>query len=201
MPDTHDITIRQGSTFTRIFKYSQPQFSSAAITAITKAGQAVVTAVAHGIPADWKVWVVGVLGMTKLNHKSSYLRDPDWAYYAYYVAPNTIRLDVDTSALAAYTSGGELLYHPPMNLTGFTARMQIRKTVQDTAIVHTLTSENGGIILGGASGTVELNIPAATTATFTFDEAVYDLELISPTGTVSSPVNTSVVILTKEVTR
>lgn len=195
-----DITIKQGKTFTLTLKYGQPQFAVKAITGVTKSGQAVVTATGHGLTVDWPVWVVGVAGMDQLNHTSDELRDACAAYYAYYVDANSLRLDVDTTRFNAYTSGGEVLYHPPVNLTGFTARMQIRETVESTTVLHSLTTENGGITLGGAAGTIALTISATDTAAFTFDTAVYDLEIISGSGVVTE-VMSGTVTLGDEVTR
>lgn len=195
-----DISIKQGKTFTLTLKYGQPQFAVKAITGVTKSGQAVVTATGHGLTVDWPVWVVGVAGMDQLNHTSDELRDACAAYYAYYVDANGLRLDVDTTRFNAYTSGGEVLYHPPVNLTGFTARMQIRETVESTTVLHSLTTENGGITLGGAAGTIALTISATDTAAFTFDTAVYDLEVVSGGGVVTE-IASGAVLMNNEVTR
>jgi hypothetical protein len=195
----YDFTIQQGATFNPKLKYSQPQFTVKAITGITKSGQAVVTAASHGLTVDWPVWIVGVVGMEQINHRSEMLALANKAYYGYFVDANSIRLNVDTSRYVAYTSGGELLYHPPVNLTGYTARMNIRSTVDATTILQSLTTENGGIVLGGVAGTVDLLITATETALFTFRNAVYDLELIS--GTVVTRLLSGNVTLSKEVTR
>lgn len=195
-----DIAIKQGSTFSLTLKYGQPQFAVKAITGITKSGQAVVTATGHGLTVDWPVWIVGVAGMDQLNHTSDELRDACAAYYGYYVDANSLRLDVDTTRFGTYTSGGEVLYHPPVNLTGFTARMQIRETVESTTVLHSLTTENGGITLGGAAGTIALTISASDTAAFTFDTAVYDLEVVSAGGVVTE-VASGAVLMNDEVTR
>lgn len=198
---TDDITIKQGATFSLVIKYSQPRLDVATITGITKSGQATVSAAGHGIPTDWLVWIVGVEGMLKINHQPSELKDTAAAYYAYLVDANTVQLDLDTTRFGDYVSGGELLFHPPVNLTGYTARMQIRESLESTTVLHSMTTDpSGGIVLGGTAGTVTLSIPATTTAGFTFDCAVYDLELISSTGVVTA-VATGSVILTKEVTR
>jgi len=63
------------------------------------------------------------------------------------------------------------------NLTGHTARMQIRRQIEDTTVMLELTTENGRITLGGAAGTIELLITAADTSTLT-TSGVYDLELV-----------------------
>jgi hypothetical protein len=70
----------------------------------------------------------------------------------------------------------------PIDLTSWTARMHIRDT--SDALVHELTTENGGIALGGVAGTIALNISAADTAVFSFKDGKYDLELESPGGEV-----------------
>lgn len=69
------------------------------------------------------------------------------------------------------------------NFTGYTARMQVRRTVDSSTVIISLTTENGRITLGGAAGIIELNIAAADTATLT-SSGVYDLEIISNTGVV-----------------
>lgn len=199
MSTAYDITIKQGSTFSLTLKYGQPQFTVKTITGVTKSGQAVVTAPTHGLTIDWPVWVVGVNGMDQLNHKSDELRDACAAYYAYYVDGNSLRLDVDTTRFGAYTSGGEVLYHPPVNLTGFTARMQIRETIESTTTLVSLT-EASGITLGGTAGTIGITITATATALLDFDSAVYDLEVVSAGGIVT-PVTYGNVYLNDEVTR
>lgn len=197
---TYDFTVQQGSTFNPMLKYSQPQFVVKPITAITKSGQAVVTAAGHGLTIDWPVWVVGAVGMEQINHRSDQLNLANKAYFGYFVDANTIRLNVDTTRFNAYVSGGELLYHPPVNLTSFTARMQIRPTLEDTTVLVSLTTENGGITLGGVTGTIALLLTAAATAVLNFSNAVYDLEIIDATGVVTRLLSGNV-ILSKEVTR
>lgn len=197
---TFDFTVQQGATFNPQIKFSQPQFAVKPITAITRSGQAVVTAAGHGLTIDWPVWVVGVVGMEQINHRSDALNLANKAYFGYFVDANTMRLNVDTTRFNAYVSGGELLYHPPVNLTGFTARMQIRSTLEDTTVLVSLTTENGGIILGGVAGTIALLLTAAATAAFTFSNAVYDLEIIDAGGIVTRLLSGNV-ILSKEVTR
>lgn len=72
-----------------------------------------------------------------------------------------------------------------INLTGYTARMQFRKSKSDTVVLLSATTENLYITLGGVLGTVNLAIPNTVTAAFTFVRALYDIELISPAGVVT----------------
>lgn len=68
----------------------------------------------------------------------------------------------------------------PINLTGFLARLQIRAS--DGSLIADLSTENGGITLGGALGTIEFLISAATTSQMSFATALYDFKLIAPNG-------------------
>jgi len=67
---------------------------------------------------------------------------------------------------------GELL-----DLTGWTARMQIRPEIDSETVMVELTTENGRIVLGDEEGTVTLTLTADITEDFD-DEGVYDLELV-----------------------
>jgi hypothetical protein len=67
----------------------------------------------------------------------------------------------------------------PVDLTGYTARMQAKDKHKSTcAPIINITTENGGITLGGEEGTIDLLIPATETSGIYPKEYVYDLELI-----------------------
>lgn len=66
------------------------------------------------------------------------------------------------------------------DLTGWTARMQVRRRVSDDDVLVELTTENDRIILGDALGTVYLEIPADVTVDLPeVNNGRFDLELIS----------------------
>ena len=69
-----------------------------------------------------------------------------------------------------------------INLVGYTAAMKARVNFDSTSAFIDLTTENGGITLGGAAGTIQLDIDAATTAALATLSGVYDLELYSGAG-------------------
>jgi len=79
----------------------------------------------------------------------------------------------------------------PVDLTGFTAAMQIRAYPLASAVLYDASSN---ITLGGNAGTISLEIPAATTAGFTWWAAVYDLLLTDPSGSVTRFLNGSVTV-------
>ena len=72
----------------------------------------------------------------------------------------------------------------PVDLTGYTARMQIRKKYGSATTLLSLTTENGGIVLGGVTGTITLFISATDASSIDWTSGVYDLELVSAGGIV-----------------
>jgi len=87
-----------------------------------------------------------------------------------------------------------------VNLTGYTARLQIRESYAATTTLISLTNASG-ITLGGAAGTIAITITAAqTTALSAPGFGVYDLELVSAGGVVTRLLEGDVTI-SAEVTR
>lgn len=72
----------------------------------------------------------------------------------------------------------------PWDLTGYTARMQVRTTVEATDKLLDLTSSSG-ITLGGAAGTVAILVSATNMAALIAGRHVYDFEVVSGSGTVT----------------
>lgn len=78
----------------------------------------------------------------------------------------------------------------PIDLTGYSARMHIRPTVESSEIICNLTSDNfsacgTGLSLSGSnfttplsSGSIGIVISAASSSLFDFNEAFYDLEMV-----------------------
>lgn len=75
--------------------------------------------------------------------------------------------------------------YTPVDLTGCTARMQIRTAVESAEVVLELSTDNGRITLGGAAGTITMRLTAAETAALPPRlQAVYDLEIVHSNGDV-----------------
>lgn len=88
----------------------------------------------------------------------------------------------------------------PVDLTGCTARMQVRSEIESPVVLLALTTEDGGIALGGAAGTVDLYVSDEDTAAITWTAGVYDLEIVHPSGEVTRLIQGSVSV-SPEVTR
>jgi len=186
--------IYQGSTFNEVLRWETILKTYIPITAISKSAPLVVTAPAHGVPKEWRVRFTNILGMVELNSAENYHQVTE-------VTANSLTINtVNSLAYKEYISGGVLEYNTPVNLTGYTARMQIRNKVDSTTSIIELTTENSGIVLDNINKTILLKIPALTTSTFNFLNAVYSLELVASGGQVTTLVSGNITLV-KEVTR
>ena len=89
----------------------------------------------------------------------------------------------------------------PVNITDYTAEMQVRSYPNDTTVVLDLTTENGGITITGAEGLVELHATAEQTRAIDEGSYYYDLEITAPiTGVITRLVQGQAVV-SAEVTR
>ena len=204
MATNKDLTILQGKTFSLVLRWETSPVVHKAISAISLAnGAPRLTVTAHGLTSGWRSAVQRVLGMTPINAKSSPPKDKDY-HQVTVIDPNTIELndvspvDENGDEWPAYISGGFILYNTPASLASFTARMSIKDKVGGT-LLHSLTTENGGIALDDVNKTITLTIQPADTEAFTWKKGVYDLEMVSGTGVVTLTMYGQIAI-SKEVT-
>lgn len=200
---TYDITIRKGATFSQVLRWESLPLVYKAITAITKAGPAAITAAGHGLKEGWRATVSNAGGMRQINAKNWPPRATDF-HKITYVDANTVKFnDVDSSDYTTYTNGGYLVYYTPVSLSGYTARLMVRATPESTGTpLVSLTSPSGGIVVDDTAKTITITIAASVTAAYTFLTGVYDLELVSGDATpvVTRLLSGSVTVL-EEVTR
>jgi hypothetical protein len=113
-------------------------------------------------------------------------------------APGTLNLEMWQGASWDYnltwTTNGTAV-----NLTGYTARMQVRDAADSDNIRLNLTS-GSGITLGGTAGTILLDASPTITAGVPSGQYVYDLELVTSGGAVTRLVQ-GTFIVDPEVTR
>ena len=87
----------------------------------------------------------------------------------------------------------------PINLTNYTAAMQLRQNYNSDSAGLTLTSSNGGITIIGAQGKLILHATAAQTGALDAGFYVYDLEITS--GGVVTRIIQGQITVAGEVTR
>jgi len=191
-PTKINFKVYQGSTFRETLRWESSTKVYAAITNISKTAPVVITAASHGVPVGWRFKVTGALGMKEINSDNYYIATAS--------DTNTITVNsINALNYTSYTGSGVLEYNQPVDLAGYTARMQIRTKLDSDAVVHELTTENGGIVVNNSTKTIELSIPASTTETFNFTTGVYSIELVN--GSEVTPFANGSITLVKEVTR
>jgi hypothetical protein len=79
----------------------------------------------------------------------------------------------------------------PVDLTGYTAYMQIRAYPLSTTVLYDASAD---LTLGGVDGTITLIIPADDTEDFTWWAGVYDLLLEDSSGNVTRLLSGSVTV-------
>jgi len=89
----------------------------------------------------------------------------------------------------------------PYDLTGFTARMQVRRTIDSSAFLLSLTTENGTLEINPGAGTniIAINVSASVTASLN-TSGLYDLEIQNEQGEVSRVLQGNFTVI-PEVTR
>lgn len=96
----------------------------------------------------------------------------------------------------------------PIDLTGMTGRMQVRDSYGASTPILDLTTANGGIILGGVLGTVQILIAASVMSALTVPDigsdhptlfGYYDIELVN--GLVVTRLVQGTFNITREITR
>ena len=199
-----DFEILIGSTWGYVIRWGTTPIVRKPITNIDLSlGAPRLSVSSHGLFEGWGVAVYGEKSPRQINAVNNPPEGSDY-HSATVIDTGTIELndvtpvDENGHEWPAYTSGGFIQYDTPVDLTGYTARMSIKDKIGG-AVLHSLTTENGGITIDTAAKTILLSIPAATTEDFTWSRGVYDLEMVSATGKVTRIISGRVV-LSREVT-
>lgn len=100
-----------------------------------------------------------------------------------------------------YPDPDDLTVMLPYDLTGFSASMQIRRTVDSNAPFITLTTTNGRIVMqpNDIQNAMRLYLAASATSTLTSD-GVYDIEIENEVGEIQRILRGTVTV-SLEVTR
>ena len=72
-----------------------------------------------------------------------------------------------------------------VNVTGYTAAMDVKNSATSETTIVVLSSDNGRITVGTTDGKFTLALTAATTTGLAAGNYVYDLEVTSPSGVVT----------------
>ncbi len=101
---------------------------------------------------------------------------------SYGVYDFTINAGADFSRVFTWKDSGSP--QTPIDLTGCTARMSLKRDYRETTARLSLTTENDGLALGGTTGTITVSIPNEDTSDLS-GKYLYDLEIVHPDSTVT----------------
>jgi hypothetical protein len=172
-PATIPLRIIQGATLRDTLRIMQPRLEYRPITAIASTAPVRLT-VDHSLPANWLCWIQGVTGMQELNRAHR----RELPHRVEVIDEQTLEINT-LSAVGLKPAGGQLIYQRPVDLTGATARMQIR----DKPGGALLLDLSAGLTVG-ASGTISRELSAEATAGLSWATGVYDIEVEYEDGTV-----------------
>lgn len=175
------LKVPRGATFRKGWVWYDGLDVIKPITAIARGFHTVVTSPAHGLPStDMPVALMDVGELNTLDSSGQ----PSFAtkdrILAHNLTTSTFSVEIDSSDFSLYDgTGGFVVYRPPKNLTGFTARMQFRASASAKDILLELLT-GSGITLGGVEGTIDMVMTDAQTTAFPKNYGVWNLELIAP---------------------
>lgn len=181
MAAIYNTTIDQGADWYITFIYKQP----AEITNVTANGTTVTYTAVNGFSAGQTISIDGV---------QPYIYNLQNVTVATASASN---FTVTNGATGIYINGG--LATGPVNITGYTAALQIRSLPSSPTAVLSLTQGNG-ITLGGSTGEIAVHATAAQTRVIDEGPYYYDLEITSDQNVVTR-IAQGQVIVSAEVTR
>ena len=82
-----------------------------------------------------------------------------------------------------------------VNVTGYTAKMQVREAADSSTVIIELSTTNGRIVVSGAAGQFTLTLTDSETTALTAGNYVYDMNITSSGGVVTKLLQGSFVVL------
>lgn len=178
MSAKYNIRLRKGGSFFRKFRWESEPFIYKPITNIQNAAPLVIECIAHGLLNDQMFVVQEVKGPTVLN-ASTPEKATDWMV-AKVIDGDHIEVNrINASGYPAYVSGGNIKYRTVKDLTDYRGRAEIRDKYTGE-VYYTLSTDLGNMIIDPVDQTFAFSITEEDALTFTWEKAVYDVELVSP---------------------
>jgi len=187
MVGTYDITILQGATWSLPARKTETLQTISSITIASSTVTCTVTS--HDYAVSDKVFVSGA-DQDVYNGIQTILSVAD---------DNTFTYDISYTTIPSTPGTGTVTVGRIVDLTGYTARMQVRLSTFASESLINLTTENGGIAIDSANGLITCSLSATDTTALDFFDAVYDLEIM--TGSTVERLLEGKVKLSREVTK
>lgn len=173
------ITIVKGSTYRDVLRWASSACVFKACT-IQATAPLRLTCTAHGIPDGWYVFVEGSKDIPETTQ-----------YPVKVIDANTLEISC-LNGTKFKTGSAVVRFNEPVDLSGYTARMQIKDKVGGSVLLSpTITLDN-------TAKTITREIDATTTAAITWKKGVFDLEMVN--GTFVIKIDSGTVAVQNEVT-
>lgn len=187
-----DLNLEQGKTLEAAFGWSQGKYVWKAISGVGQGAPLQLTAVGHDLVDGWPYWISDLKEPACLNNvKNGCEGEADElgdAYLAEVVDADTLAVNhLNGARFKPYTVGGVIRYFAREDISGYTARMQIRRTEHDDTVLFEASSTGSDplIAVDEDAATFYLTLPATALEGASFTSGVYEIEITSPDGRVS----------------
>lgn len=162
-----------------------PRLSYVTITGVAQSAPVRITAPSHGLPEGWRAAVMNVTGMSEINAAGNPPQYDEMRPITL-VDADTIEFNqINAAGFRPYSSGGQLVFFTPLDLSGFTqARMKVKNKVGGAELASFSTND-GTLTIDNANGCVWLHLTEAQTLALTFKRGVFDIELVDGAGEVT----------------
>ena len=181
-----NLQMRKGQTESIPLRISESTLVYKPITGIEKSAPVSITATGHGAKDGWLGAVMNVVGMREINAENNPPAEGEFRPMTV-VDANTVQFNsVNAAGFRAYTSGGQLVYRAPLDLSAYsTGRMTIKDQVGGTAIIS-LTTANGRIEIDPSTHTLWIKLSDEDSSAITAERGVFDIELETSSGEVKA---------------
>ena len=162
---TKPLKITRGSTFADTLQWATEECRVVTAT-LNATAPVTLDIVGHGLPDEWLVTIEGHPRISETDEFRVNVVDAD---------------TLSIPCLNGLSFGSDrtvaLRYKPPVDMSGYTARMQIRD--KDGVLLLELTTENGRIEIDNVGKKINRTIEADVTEAITWKRGFYDLEMVS----------------------
>lgn len=181
------ISARKGTTLDIPIRIESDVVGYVQITGMSNSAPLRVTTPSHGIPDGWRVGIMNAGGMTELNAENFEGVSEDDLRRISVVDANHIDFPgVNSTAFSTYTSGGQLVFYKPKDLSVYAnARMDVKDRVGGNTLV-TFNVLNDGLRLDNPNSALWLHIEPVDLSSINVGNKVFDVEMVRNTGEVDA---------------
>ncbi len=184
-----DLEVTQGKTFAASFGWSQGKFVWKTITGVSNGAPVALTVVGHDLKDGWPYWVSDLKKPACLNNVQNGCEGAEDTlgvpYIAEVIDADTLSINhINGMRLDAYGGSGAIRYYAREDITDYTALMQVRRSVKDATVLFEASSDGVSplIVVDEDAATFNLTIPADAFDDAAFSSAIYEIEIVAPTG-------------------